>query len=157
MKKIISVVLAFVMMMAVMVPAFAATLDASSTSGNATVLVDGVTDKGEGIYSVEIPASVDFTWGDAEKAGEYAITSQVQTNKRVQVTVAKTKELTNENDATETITFSVADAISKATKAVVNAEAHGFKLIIDDTARWTTASIAKYEGTITFEAELVDA
>ncbi len=157
MKKIISVVLALVMMMAVMVPAFAENIVSPDTTGNAIVLVDGVTDKGEGSYTVSIPASVDFKWNDAETTGAYTITSQVQTNKRVQVTVTKTKDLTNENDATETIAFSVADATSKATSAVVNAEAHAFKLTIDDTTRWTTASIAKYEGTITFEAELVDA
>ncbi len=157
MKKIISVVLALVMMMAVMVPAFAENIVSPDTTGNAIVLVDGVTDKGEGSYTVSIPASVDFKWNDAETTGKYTITSQVQTNSRVQVTVAKAKDLTNINDATETIAFSVADATSKATNAVVTAEEHSFKLTIDNTNDWKTKSIAKYEGTITFEAELVNA
>ena len=74
MKKVISVVLALVMMMAVMVPAFAATLDVNTQSGNSTVLVDGITDKGDGTYSVEIPASIDLIWGDTTKAGEYTVT-----------------------------------------------------------------------------------
>lgn len=158
MKKIISVVLALVMMMAIMVPAFATkTLDADTQSGSSTVLVDGVKDKGDGTYSVVIPASVDLIWGDTTKAGEYKITSQVQTAKRVKVTLSKAKDLTNTGDATETIEFAVADATTGvASKAVVNAEAHAFNLTID-AGEWTAASIAAYEGTITFEAELVDA
>lgn len=157
MKKILAMALALVMMMTICVPAFAATLNASSNSGSATVLVDGITDKGDGTYSVEIPASVDLTWGDTTKAGEYKITSQVQTAKRVKVTLAKDKDLTNTGDATETIEFAVADATTGvANAAVVNNEAHAFNLTID-AGEWTAASIAVYEGTITFEAELVDA
>ena len=155
MKKIISVVLALVMMMAICVPAFAAELNATTQSGNSTVLVDGVSDKGEGTYSVEIPASVDLTWGDTTKAGEYKITSQVQTEKRVKVTLAKAKDLTNA--ANETIEFAVADATTGiANSAVVNNEAHTFNLTID-ASEWAAASIATYEGTITFTAELADA
>ena len=155
MKKVISVVLALVMMMAVMVPAFAATLDVNTQSGNSTVLVDGVTDKGDGTYSVEIPASVDLIWGDTTKAGEYKITSQVQTDKRVKVTLAKAKDLTNA--ANETIEFAVADATTGiANSAVVNNESHTFNLTID-ASEWAAASIATYEGTITFTAELADA
>lgn len=155
MKKVISVVLALVMMMAVMVPAFAATLDVNTQSGNSTVLVDGVKDKGDGTYSVEIPASVDLIWGDTTKEGTYKITSQVQTDKRVKVTLAKAKDLTNA--ANETIEFAVADATTGiANSAVVNNEAHAFNLTID-ASEWAAASIATYEGTITFEAELVNA
>ena len=155
MKKVISVVLALVMMMAVMVPAFAATLDVNTQSGNSTVLVDGITDKGDGTYSVEIPASVDLIWGDTTKEGTYKITSQVQTDKRVKVTLAKAKDLTNA--ANETIEFAVADATTGiANSAVVNNESHTFNLTID-ASEWAAASIATYEGTITFTAELADA
>lgn len=155
MKKLISVVLALVMMMAICVPAFAATLNATTQSGNSTVLVDGVSDKGDGTYSVEIPASVDLTWGDTTKADEYKITSQVQTEKRVKVALAKAKDLTNA--ANETIEFAVADATTGiANSAVVNNEAHTFNLTID-ASEWAAASIAAYEGTITFTAELVNA
>ena len=155
MKKVISVVLALVMMMAIMVPAFAATLDVNTQSGNSIVLVDGITDKGDGTYSVEIPASVDLIWGDTTKAGEYKITSQVQTDKRVKVTLAKAKDLTNA--ANETIEFAVADATTGiANSAVVNNESHTFNLTID-ASEWAAASIATYEGTITFTAELADA
>lgn len=157
MKKIISVVLALVMMMAVMVPAFAETIISPNTTGSAIVSVDGTT-QGEGTYSVEIPAEVEFIWGNpSSEQNDYKITSQVKTDKRVQVTVVKAKDLTNENDATETIAFSVANAVGVASEAVVVAEAHAINLTIDNTDDWKTASIASYEGLITFEAEIVNA
>ncbi len=156
MKKIISLVLALIMMMAICVPAFATkTLDVNAQSGSSTVLVDGVADKGDGTYSVEIPAAVDLTWGDTTKAGAYKITSQVQTDKRVKVSLEKAKDLTNA--ANETIEFVVADATTGiANSAVVNNESHTFNLTID-AGEWAAASIATYEGTITFTAELVNA
>ena len=69
--------------------------------------------------------------------------------------LAKAKDLTNA--ANETIEFAVADATTGiANSAVVNSEAHTFNLTID-AGEWAAASIAAYEGTITFTAELVDA
>ena len=155
MKKIISVVLALVMMMLVCVPAFATKeLNATANSGDTTVKVDG-SSMGEGTYTVTIPAAVNLTWGDTTKEDSYSITSQVQTAKRVKVTLEKTKDLTNA--ANETIAFAVADdTTGVAEKAVVTGEAHKFNITIDAGA-WTAASIADYEGTITFKAELVDA
>ena len=156
MKKIISVALALVMMMAICLPAFATQeIISPNQTGESTVKVDGVADKGEGTYTVTIPASVNLTWGDTTKSGEYLITSQVQTDKRVMVTLVKEKDLTNA--ANETIEFAVADATTGvAEKAVVSDERHTFNLTID-ASEWTTASIASYEGTITFTAELTNA
>lgn len=156
MKKIISMAMALVMMMAIMVPAFAADLTIGATTGSATVTVDGITDMGDGSYTVTIPATIDLTWGDTTKASEYVITSQVQTAKRVKVTLAKEKDLTNSADASETIEFEVADATTGiASAAVVNSEVHAFNLTIN-TSEWESASIADYEGTITFISELAD-
>ena len=50
MKKFIAIMMALVMMMAIAVPAFAAELNATTQSGNSTVLVDGVNDKGDGTF-----------------------------------------------------------------------------------------------------------
>ncbi len=154
MKKVISIVMALVMMMAICVPAFA--LDATTPAGDVDVVVDGITDKGDGSYTVTIPASVDLTWGN-DGESKYEITSQVQTTKRVKVAVAKTKDLTNITDATETIEFAVADRTTGiASGAVVSNEVHKFDITVADE-EWNNASIAVYEGTITFTAELVDA
>ena len=155
MKKIIAIVMALVMMMAITVPAFAGTLNSATQSGDTTVLVDGAATEGDGTYSVTIPAAINLTWGDTAKADDYEITSQLATNKRVKVTLAKSKDLTNANN--ETIAFTATDATDGISDApVVTNEVHAFNLAIEADA-WTTVSIAAYEGTISFAAELVDA
>ncbi len=155
MKKIIALVMALVMMMAITVPAFAGTLNSATQSGDTTVLVDGAATEGDGTYSVTIPAAINLTWGDTEKADEYTITSQLATNKRVKVALAKSKDLTNANN--ETIAFTATDATNGLSRApVVKDEGHTFNLAIEEDA-WKTVSIAAYEGTISFSAELVDA
>lgn len=157
MKKVISIVMAVVMMMAVMVPVFAADLTINNTSGEATVKVDGIADMGEGSYTVSIPATIDVLWGN-DGLDAYYITNQLQTGKKVKVTLANTKDLTNVNDANETIVFEVADQTDglSASAVVIDKEEHKFdiKIAADE---WAKASISDYSGTITFTSEIVDA
>lgn len=156
MKKIIAIVMALVMMMAISVPAFAEkTLNAAAQAGDTTVLVDGTTTEGDGTYSVTIPATINLAWGDTAATDTYEITSQLVTGKLVKVTLAKSKDLTNADG--ETIAFTATDATTGvAADEVVNDESHEFNLAID-AAAWDVVSIAAYEGTISFTAELVDA
>ena len=157
MKKIISIVMAVVMMMAVMVPVFAADLTINNTSGEATVKVDGIDDMGEGSYTVSIPATIDVLWGK-DGLDSYYITNQLQTGKKVKVTLANTKDLTNVNDANETIVFEVADQTDglSASSVVIDKEEHKFDITIA-ADEWAKASISDYSGTITFTSEIVDA
>ena len=157
MKKIISIVMAVVMMMAVMVPVFAANLTINNTSGEATVKVDGIDDMGEGSYTVSIPATIDVLWGK-DGLDSYYITNQIQTGKKVKVTLANTKDLTNVNDANETIVFEVADQTDglSASSVVIDKEEHKFDITIA-ADEWAKASISDYSGTITFTSEIVDA
>lgn len=157
MKKIISIVMAVVMMMAVMVPVFAANLTINNTSGEATVKVDGIADMGEGSYTVSIPATIDVLWGK-DGLDSYYITNQLQTGKKVKVTLANTKDLTNVNDANETIVFEVADQTDglSASSVVIDKEEHKFDITIA-ADEWAKASISDYSGTITFTSEIVDA
>ena len=157
MKKTISIVMAVVMMMAVMVPVFAADLTINNTSGEATVKVDGIDDMGEGSYTVSIPATIDVLWGK-DGLDSYYITNQLQTGKKVKVTLANTKDLTNVNDANETIVFEVADQTDglSASAVVIDKEEHKFDITIA-ADEWAKASISDYSGTITFTSEIVDA
>lgn len=157
MKKIISIVMAVVMMMAVMVPVFAADLTINNTSGEATVKVDGIDDMGEGSYTVSIPATIDVLWGK-DGLDSYYITNQLQTGKKVKVTLANTKDLTNVNDANETIVFEVTDQTDglSASSVVIDKEEHKFDITIA-ADEWAKASISDYSGTITFTSEIVDA
>ena len=157
MKKIISIVMAVVMMMAVMVPVFAANLTINNTSSEATVKVDGIADMGEGSYTVEIPSTIDVLWGK-DGSDSYYITNQLQTGKKVKVTLANTKDLTNVNDASEKIVFEVVDQTNglSASSVVIDKEEHKFDITID-AGEWAKASISDYSGTITFTSEIVDA
>ncbi len=156
MKKIIAIVMVLVMMMAIAVPAFAEKkLDSATQAGDTTVIVDGTTTQGDGTYSVSIPAEINLTWGDTTAKDEYTITSQLATGKRVQVTLEKSKDLTNADG--ETIAFTATDATDgKTADEVVTDEVHEFNLAIDENA-WKAVSIAAYSGTISFTAGLVNA
>ena len=154
MKKIIAIVMALVMMMAVAVPAFAGELNGTVNNGDTTVIVDGTSGIGDGTYSVTIPAAVNLTWGN-DGADEYSITSQLVSGKRVKVTLAKTKDLTSA--ANNVIAFTATDATSGLSqKEVVKDEVHAFNITIADGA-WDLVPYDVYEGLISFSSEVVDA
>ena len=91
MKKVLSLTMALVMMMAVMVPAFAVELNANPES--ADVLIDTSTLKdtdGDGVgdteaeeYTVTIPADTTIPWGTEETDVSYTVESHLKTDGRV--------------------------------------------------------------------------
>jgi len=154
MKKILALVMAIVMMMAIAVPAFAATLNDAAKAGDTTVIVDGTTGIGDGTWSVSIPATVNLTWGN-NGSDEYSITSQLATGKRVKVTLAKSVDLTSA--ANEVIPFEATDATDGISDdEVVTDEAHAFNITVD-AAEWLDVPYDVYEGQISFTAEVVNA
>ena len=155
MKKIIAIVMALVMMMAIAVPAFAATLNGATNAGDTDVIVDGTNGGNyDGTWSVTIPASVDLNWGQ-NGADEYSITSQLVTGKRVQVTLAKAVDLTSA--ANNVIEFTATDATDgKSAEEVVTDEVHAFNITVAADA-WAAVPYDVYEGQISFSAEVVDA
>ena len=153
MKKILALVMAIVMMMAIAVPAFASTLNSATQAGDTTVIVDGTSGVGDGTWSVTIPAAVNLTWGN-DGAGEYSITSQLVTGKRVQVTLAKSVDLTA---GANVIPFTATDATDgKSDAEVVADEVHAFNITVN-SAEWLDVPYDVYEGQISFTAEVVDA
>ncbi len=159
MKKIISLALALVMMFAVCIPAFANTQYDNGTAGSITkVVVDGVSDMGEGSYTVTIPAEVNIPWGNEVTDVEYSIFCQLQTGKFVKVTVSSADNGTMKNStATASLKYTLSDTTYTTTSSVVLASAPenaGVKVNIPQNA-WDGASIDKYSGTLTFTAELI--
>ncbi len=154
MKKIIAIAMALVMMMAIAVPAFAGTLDGTTSNGDTTVVVNSKAGIGDGTYTVTIPATVELTWGN-DGADEYVVNSQLVTGKRVKVTLAKSVDLTS--DAGEVIPFTATDATTgvSADEVVVD-EAHAFDITVAANA-WTAVPYDVYEGQISFAVEVVDA
>jgi len=88
MKKIIALVMAVVMMMAIAVPAFAADITKDTAqAGQATVAT--TTDSTDATYTVTYPASTSIAWGDTEaKNVNYTVTSQLPIGATLKVSVA---------------------------------------------------------------------
>lgn len=159
MKKVLSLALALVMMFAVCIPAFANTQYDNGTAGTTTkVVVDGIKDKGEGSFTVTIPAEVEIPWGKEYTDVGYSIFCQLQTGKFVKILVSSADAFTMKNQAqTATLKYSLSDTTYTTTESVIlatNAEEAVVKVNIP-TANWNGASIDNYSGTLTFTAELV--
>ena len=156
MKKVISLVMALVMMMAVMVPAFAAdqTVD---TAGQYTADVKTTYVDGDATYSVTYPATMDIKWGDTSTEFTYTVKSQLKSNQAINVKISDFEGGYNMvSDSNKTIAYSVNGAIDGTTSAPVTTEE--FKYTIDVTEEnWKAAAIDTYADTITFTVAVVGA
>lgn len=160
MKKVISLVMALVMMMAIMVPAFAAELNASVQSGEATVKTDTSAITGDGTYTVTYPATMNIVWNTVTTNFSYSVDSNLRTGKCVQVVVADTGDGLNMLNATNaTLAYTLAGTTTaKTTSPVVTAENTTFtySIVVEESA-WNAAAIDEYKDTLTFTATVVDA
>lgn len=158
MKKVLSLALALVMMFAVCIPAFAIDLDAGTPAGNTQVLVDGISEMGEGSYTVTIPAEVRIPWGNTSADVEFSVFCQLQTGKLVNIAVSSADNFTMKNQAqTATLKYSLSDTTYTTTKSVILASAPETSVVKVNipAANWEKASIDNYSGTLTFTAELI--
>ena len=164
MKKILSFAMALVMMMAVMVPAFAVELNANPES--ADILIDtstlkdtdgdGIGDKEAEEYTITIPADTTIPWGTEETDVSYTVESHLKRDGRVKVTVSgalvmKTVDSAYEIPyalAGEGITFSadVPTIYPAATKTVT---------VAISADNWNTAVVEEYSDVLTYTAEIV--
>lgn len=158
MKKVISLVMAFVMMMTVMVPVFAEELNANVQSGTATVQTDTSAITGDGTYTVTYPATMNIVWGTATTNFDYKVTSQLKTGKLVNVVVADTGDgfnMVNADNAT--LAYTISGAVNGTTTNPVVTDATFNYSINVETIAWNAAAIDTYSDTLTFTATVVDA
>ena len=159
MKKIIAIVMALVMMMAIAVPTFAATIgSASQQAGDATVLTDTSSIVGDGTYTVTYPATMALTWGAETTGFQYSVTSQLKTGKCVSVEIldkdANGLVMVNADGAT--LAYALGGTISATTSApVVTDEAFDYSVDVAKAA-WDAAAFDTYQDTLTFSSEVVD-
>lgn len=160
MKKVISLVMALVMMMAIMVPAFAAELNANVQSGEATVQTDTSAITGDGTYTVTYPATMNIVWSTVTTNFSYSVDSNLRTGKAVQVVVADTGDGLNMLNATNaTLAYTLTGTTTaKTTSPVVTAENATFtySIVVEESA-WNAAAIDTYSDTLTFTSTVVDA
>lgn len=182
MKKILSVVIAVMMMFAVMVPAFAAatTVDVEGPAATnpedpvgKTVKVettlDGQTDiSADGAYTVTIPADQKIIWGTTSyEALDYSVYAQLKLGAKLKVTVAdltKTADIPTRLrnagyagvEGDDGIDYTLTGDIAKEFGEVVGTKDAPVAQDVDITiaaAEWGTVPVATYETLLTYTVE----
>lgn len=165
MKKILSIAVAVLMIAAICVPCFAATIDKTTPDGKGTAQVktdiSAVTDNGT--FVVTIPAEMPIPWNtantDSSKDFTYSVESQLKTGKVIQVDVAQNNaNMTSASGATLAYTITGDITAVKTTAPVVAAGTFVKTVTVNVAgAAWANAAIDEYSDTLTFTAQIVDA
>lgn len=165
MKKFLSIAVAVLMIAAICVPCFAATIDKTTPDGKGTAQVktdiSAVTDNGT--FVVTIPAEMPIPWNtantDSSKNFTYSVESQLKTGKLVQVDVAQNNaNMTSASGATLAYTIT-GDITAVKTAGPVVAAGTFVKTVTVNVAgtAWANAAIDEYSDTLTFTAQVVNA
>ena len=165
MKKILSIAVAVLMIAAICVPCFAATIDKTTPDGKGTAQVktdiSAVTDTGT--FVVTIPAEMPIPWNtantDSSKDFTYSVESQLKTGKVIQVDVAQNSaNMTSASGATLAYTIT-GDITAVKTTASVVAAGTFVKTVTVNVAgtAWANAAIDEYTDHLTFTAQVVAA
>ena len=154
MKKIIAIVMALVMMMAVTVPAFAADITKDTAqAGQATVAT--TTDETDATYTVTYPAAFTFAWDDtATKDANYTVTSQLPIGASLKVSVAADNDakMTSTTATNYSLTYTLAGGIAEKTfNEINNNEGPDEDITISIAQEQYDAAVpAVYQGTVTY-------
>lgn len=165
MKKILSIAVAVLMIAAICVPCFAATIDKTTPDGKGTAQVktdiSAVTDTGT--FVVTIPAEMPIPWNTANTDSAtdftYSVESQLKTGKVIQVDVAQNSaNMTSASGATLAYTIT-GDITAVKTTAPVVAAGTFVKTVTVNVAgtAWANAAIDEYTDHLTFTAQVVAA
>lgn len=156
MKKILAVMMAIVMMMAIAVPAFAANpiTETSDKTGDALVKTDASA-IGAGTFTVTYPAEIVVTWGQT-KDFTYDVETQLAVKKLLTVTVTDKTTTTLTGTMTNADTTDVLDyTLSGDTTVTAEEVSETTNTVTVTVADWNKA-IAEYSGYVTFTAALSD-
>lgn len=161
MKKILSIALALIMMLAVCVPAFAADLSVKDTDSGDVVITTS-TDKADGSdgdwYVVSIPADTTIAWGAEATELKYSAETHLLYGKTLDVDVTSADYImTYEPEAG--VKLDLAFALSGDTDVnfpTVTYPAVEKAISVDITAdAWNNAVVGEYADILTFSAAVV--
>ncbi len=161
MKKILALVMAIVMMMAIAVPAFAADLSAKDTDAG-DVIITTSTDKADGTdgdwYIVTIPADTTIAWGAESTELKYSAETHLLYGKTLDVDVTSADYVMTyapEAGVALDLAFALNGDVD-VNFATVTYPAVEKAVTVDITAdAWNNAVVGEYADTLTFSAAIV--
>lgn len=160
MKKIVSILLAVMMIAAIAVPSFAATITKESDPKTADVQVKTKTTDKENNdpenYTVTIPAEITVAWNDtAAQDASYTVDSQLKLGAKLKVSAAAENagKMTNAAATDKFLTFTVAGGEAIEYPELNTAVKSSTTVTIADF----NAPIAEYVGHMTYTVEYVAA
>lgn len=155
MKKILSIVIAAAMLLAISVPAFAATatIDQSTSGGvgNSSVVTDrsGIS----GTFTVYYPAETTIYWGTESTEIGYTVSSTLVSGNNLRVTVAQDNANLHTGGG-RLLPYTIAGDTNITTghETVANS---AYSVNVNITKEnWGSVSIDEYEDTLTFTASV---
>lgn len=161
MRKVLSVALALLMMLAICVPAFAANPITEKTENTGTTVIKTDTKKENGesgeSYSVMIPADTTIPWGKVSNDLTYSVEAHLGYGKKLHVSVANESgnKMALKEDASITLPYTLDGVAYTSEGPVVNPRvSKTLNLTIAENA-WANAIVGEYSDTLTFTAEIV--
>lgn len=161
MKKVLSIALAVVMMLAVCVPAFAADITTDGDSG--TTIIKTATIKEDGgdarSFTVTIPADQEIPWGAASYDVSYAVETHLAYGETLAVTVAGEQgymSYSPEAGVELPLPYALEGGVDYETAepTVYPAETVPLSVVVTEED-WNEAVIGTYSDTLTFTAEIL--
>ena len=153
MKKILSIVIAAAMLLAISVPAFAAEINQSTSGGvgNSSVVTDrsGIS----GAFTVSYPAETTIYWGTESTEIGYTVSSTLVSGNNLRVTVAQdSANLHTGGGRLLPYTITGDTNITTGHETVTNS---AYSVNVNITKEnWGSVSIDEYEDTLTFTASV---
>ena len=163
MKKILSLAMALVMMMAVMVPAFAVELNANPDEADVIINTstlkdtddDGIGDTDAEEYTVTIPADTTIPWGTENTDVSYTVESHLKRDGRVKVTVSGAGVMKTVDGVYE-IPYALAGAGVAFTSDIptIYPAAEKAVTVTISADNWNSAVVEEYKDILTYTAEI---
>lgn len=154
MKKIVSIIIAVLMLASICVPSFAADITTNGGTGDAIVKTKTVDEAGENAekFIVSIPATTEIPWGKDSQALTYSVESHLGYGKKLTVNVSGHDVMTytvGADSMTLDYTLGGATAFTARGPVVYPAVEQTINVNVAERA-WKSAVVGEYQDTLTF-------
>lgn len=153
MKKILSIVIAAAMLLAISVPAFAAEINQSTSGGVGNSSVVTARSGISGTFTVSYPAETTIYWGTESTEIGYTVSSTLVSGNNLRVTVAQDNANLHTGGG-RLLPYTIAGDTNITTghETVTNS---AYSVNVNITKEnWESVSIDEYEDTLTFTASV---